>query len=83
MSDDDVPGTLVLVDESGRSLEWHHSVEFDGVEHRTACRRDVGTENVRDVMMNPEEDWHEHVPPVDGCGSCKKSVMRNRRRTES
>jgi len=74
-STDDAPGTLVLADEPHRSLTWHHSVEFDGFEHTTACGRELNVEHVQDVILgDPRDDWAEWVPPTDGCPDCHRSV---------
>jgi len=79
MSDDDVhTGTLILTSQPGRSLTWHHSVEFDGYVHTTACGRTVDCDNIHTVELDPIETWHETVTPSDGCSSCYDSVQELR-----
>lgn len=74
--DDGPGGTLVLADERGRSLTWHHSVEFDGFVHKAACGRVVDTDDVRDVLVDPVDGWHRDVTPSNGCGTCHDSVYQ-------
>ena len=83
MNDDGPSGTLILADESMRNLTWHHSVEFDGYKHTTACGRDVGCDDIRDVVMNPVDGWHKNVTPNNGCPSCYDSVHGGRDASEN
>jgi hypothetical protein len=79
MSSEDSPGTLILADEFGRNLTWHHSVAFDGSRHTTACGREVDTDDIRDVEMQPpREAWRKHVTPNSGCPACHDSVHEDR-----
>lgn len=73
--EDEPTGTLILVDQTGRSLTWHHSVEFDGYVHTTACDRVIDCDDIRDVEMgHPREAWRKNVTPNNGCPTCHRSV---------
>lgn len=69
-------GTLILADEFGRPLQWHHSVEFDGYTHTTACGREIDpSDDVREVLMDdPVDDWSANVKPANSCAACHRSV---------
>lgn len=67
-------GTAILADERGRSLEWHHSVEFDGFVHKTACDRVIDTDDVRDALVELPEAWNREVARTDGCSTCSRSI---------
>lgn len=74
-SNADPTGTLILADEPARPLRWHHSVEFDGYTHTTACGRVLDTSvEIRDVLLDPVRGWAEHVKPANGCPICHDSV---------
>jgi len=78
-SDDDLhTGTLILTSEPRHRLQWHHSVKFDGFVHTTACGRQIDTDHIQNVELDPVETWHETVTPSDGCGQCSKSVQELR-----
>lgn len=77
MSNSEPTGTLILADETGRSLTWHHSVEFDGYIHTTACEREVECDDIRDVELEPREAWRKHVTPNNGCPTCHDSVRES------
>ena len=79
MTEREPTGTLILVDEPGRRLTWHHSVAFDGYQHTTACGREVDCDDIRDVEMEPpREAWHKHVTPNTSCPTCYDSVHEDR-----
>lgn len=74
-ADDEVEGTLILSDETARSLSWHHSVEFDGHTHTTACRREIDCDDIRDIELDPRDAWRSNVTPSNGCPTCYDSVF--------
>ena len=75
----DVSGTLVLADEPARRITWHHSIEFDGYRHTTACEREIHCDHIRDVFLDPVEAWHKRVKPANSCPSCYDSVHQRGR----
>lgn len=71
-------GTLLLTDEPGRPIRWHHSVKFEGYKHTTACGRKIDTDDVRDVFLDPVHAWHKRVTPANSCPTCYDSVHQRR-----
>ncbi|WP_138006550.1 hypothetical protein [Halalkalirubrum salinum] len=67
-------GTLILSDEPARPLRWHHSVEFDGYKHTTACSRVIDCDDIRDVFLDPVDEWNKRVKPANSCPTCHDSV---------
>lgn len=67
-------GTLIRV-EGADSYQWHHSVEFDGVEgvHETACGMEVDTDRISTVEMDIEE-WG-NLDSRRCCNDCGESVQ--------
>lgn len=74
--DDEPEGTLILADVSGEPLQWHHSIAYDaeaGI-HTTACGREIHTDDIHTVELEPREGWYRNVRPTDGCPTCHKTA---------
>jgi hypothetical protein len=59
-------GIAVLVTHPDYGLMWHHSTDFDGCTHETACGRSVDCDEVRDT----ERDVREHMEGIASRGDC-------------
>jgi len=72
------PGTAILVSDDAVDTDrpfWHHSVEYDGYHHVTACGLEIDVEQgVNDVLMELPDDWNDEVGPSNRCPECHGSV---------
>jgi hypothetical protein len=68
-------GTAILVEKPNLACPfWHHSVEFDGYEHTTACGMTVDCDEINEVLMDTVEGWNEEIGPANRCPECHGSV---------
>ncbi len=68
----EVKGTLILATDRGQSPTWHHSVDFDGDVHTTACGSSIQCSEVEEVELDVSSGVLEDADRV--CSTCDESV---------
>ena len=68
---DQATGTLIRVNHGAREM-WHHSVEFDGYEHETACGQSFECHEVNCVLLEISA-WGD-IYKQRCCDECAGSV---------
>jgi hypothetical protein len=70
-------GAIIRRPGSGQT-DWHHSVEFDGYEHATACGETVDCDDIQQVKMDLAE-WANFAPRecCDECGASIRSIVED------